>query len=176
MGCLSAGIYRNMLDRSLLTVKATIAQTLKSKVMHKHLDTHTVLATRHEALQQSGVMSLIHTHTHTHPHATGVEGNQAQGFLQSDRCGDRPSSQAETLNGFFNRRPGVTFIEAREQSVSTSTHTHTSILSEGKKIYFFYKETIIAEQFLQILARDLHTKHAHSRKNQTERGRQKEAR
>lgn len=55
----------------------------------------------------------------------GVEGNQAQGFLQSDRCGDRLSSQAETLNNLFSRRPGVTVTVARERNVSGQTETHT---------------------------------------------------
>lgn len=55
----------------------------------------------------------------------GVEGNQAQGFLQSDRCGDRLSSQAETLNNLFSQRPGVTVTVARERNVSGQTETHT---------------------------------------------------
>lgn len=95
-------------------------------------------------------MSLIHTHTHTHPHATGVEGNQAWGFLQSDRCGDRPSSQAETLNGFFNRRPGVTFIEAREQSVSTSTHAHTHTHA-GRHMHKHAHTSILSEKNIEFM-------------------------
>lgn len=54
--------------------------------------------------------------------ATRVEGNQAEGILQSDRCGDRPSSQAETLDGLFRRRSGLTFSVVRKQNVTAETH------------------------------------------------------
>lgn len=85
---------------------------------------HTVLATRQVALQ----LNCPPPHPNTHRHKNmqwGVEGNQAQGFLQSDRCGDRLSSQAETLNNLFSRRPGVTVTVARERNVSGQTETHT---------------------------------------------------
>lgn len=84
---------------------------------------HTVLATRQVALQLN---CPPHPNTHRHKNMQrGVEGNQAQGFLQSDRCGDRLSSQAETLNNLFSRRPGVTVTVARERNVSGQTETHT---------------------------------------------------
>lgn len=54
----------------------------------------------------------------------GAKGNQALGFLQSVRYGDRLSSQAETFNGVG---PGVTFIVVRKQNVRRVTHTYNKI-------------------------------------------------
>lgn len=58
-------MYRDVLDRSLLTVKATTAQTLKSKVMHKHLNTHSSSYEARGFTAKWSYASNTHTYTHT---------------------------------------------------------------------------------------------------------------